>query len=101
MSYRTIDWVYNQQLHAQDKLILVYIAKCENEQEPCFASVKLLAAKCGVSARTVQRILKKLCEVGLVSSTPRFRTDGSQTSNFYTINVARDVTAMSPPMTFN
>lgn len=97
MSYRTIDWVYNQQLPAQDKLILVYIAKCENEQGPCFASVKLLAAKCGVSARTVQRILKKLCEAGLVSSTPRFRTDGSQTSNFYTINVERDVTAMSPP----
>ncbi|WP_416221692.1 helix-turn-helix domain-containing protein [Pseudomonas sp. B33.4] len=79
MSYRTIDWVFNLQLPAQDKLILVYIAKCENEQEPCNASVKLLAAKCGVSARTVQRTLKKLCEAGLVSSTQRFRADGSQT----------------------
>lgn len=97
MSYSTIDWVYNQKLPAQEKLILVYIAKCENPHEPCFASVKHLAAKCGVSTRTIQRVLKKLCETGYVTSTPRFRSDGSQTSNFYTVNVKQGDTALSPP----
>lgn len=97
MSYSTIEWVFNQPLPVQDKLILTFIAKCENEQEPCFASVKLIAAKCGVSPRTVQRILKKHRETGLISSNPRFRTDGSQTSNFNFINVDKNVTAVSPP----
>jgi hypothetical protein len=101
MSYSTIDWVYNQNLPAQEKLILVYIAKCENPNEPCFASVKHLANKCGVSTRTIQRILKKLCSAGYVISTPRFRSDGSQTSNFYTVNVIENDTAVSPPHDIN
>lgn len=97
MSYSTIEWVFNQPLPVQDKLILTFIAKCENEQDPCFASVKLIAAKCGVSPRTVQRVLKKYRETGLISSNPRFRTDGSQTSNFNFINVDKNVTAVSSP----
>lgn len=97
MSYSTIEWAYNQKLPAQEKLILVYIAKCENLNEPCFASVKHLASKCGVSTRTIQRVLKKLCNAGYVTSTPRFRNDGSQTSNFYTVNVTEHDIAMSPP----
>lgn len=101
MSYSTIDWVYNQKLPAQEKLILVYIAKCENPSEPCFASVRHLANKCGVSTRTIQRVLKKLCSAGYVTSTPRFRSDGSQTSNFYTINVIENDTAVSPPHDIN
>ncbi|WP_214347809.1 helix-turn-helix domain-containing protein [Pseudomonas congelans] len=70
MSYSTIDWVYNQKLPAQEKLILVYIAKCENPNEPCFASVKHLANKCGVSTRTIQRVLKD-CAVPDTSLPPR------------------------------
>lgn len=101
MSYSTIDWAYNQTLPAQEKLILVYIAKCENSNEPCFASVKHLANKCGVSTRTIQRVLKKLCSAGYVTSTARFRNDGSQTSNFYTVNVIEHDTAMSPPHVVN
>lgn len=97
MSYNTIEWVYNQTLPAQEKLVLVYIAKCENPNEPCFASVKHLAAKCGVSTRTIQRVLKKLCSNGYLISTPRYRNDGSQTSNFYTVNVAQADRALSPP----
>ncbi|WP_088021760.1 helix-turn-helix domain-containing protein [Pseudomonas fluorescens] len=101
MSYRTIDWVYNQQLPAQDKLILVYIAKCENEQEPCFASVKLLAAKCGVSARTVQRILKKLCEADLFPLPHGLELTAHKpvTSTLLTLSGMSQL--CHPPMTFN
>lgn len=97
VNYRAVDWAFDQDLPREDKLLLVYIAKCTDEDDLSFPSVKLMAAKCGVSPRTIQRALSKFCELGLVAAAPRYRKDGSQTSNLYTINMKGGVTVMSSP----
>lgn len=46
-----------------------YLAKsADNETRSCYKKGKTIAAKCGLSYRTVQRATKELAEKGLINS---------------------------------
>ena len=53
----------------------------------CWPSVTTIAKKCNVSTRTVRRGLQSLIETGLLVSEPRYRNDGSNSSNRYRLQL--------------
>ncbi|MDK2934969.1 MAG: hypothetical protein PWP27_2779, partial [Clostridiales bacterium] len=51
----------------------------------CFPAIKTIASDCNMSKRTVQRALNDLLEVGMIKKESRYRENGGQSSNLYTI----------------
>ena len=49
----------------------------------CWPAIKTIAADLGLSRSTVKRALDDLIRVGLLEKEPRWRENGSYTSNLY------------------
>lgn len=81
-----MNWAWEQKLPPSSKLILMAIADAADEEGNCWPKVKTIAKKCGVSDRTVQRVLKEFIGDNLISVTPRFSQDRRQVSNNYRLN---------------
>ena len=81
------DWAWSVVLPATAKLVLVALADSADELGACWPSHSALAAKCNVSDRTVRRALIELQAKQLVLVEPRFKTNGSRTSNRYRLAV--------------
>jgi hypothetical protein len=81
-----MNWAWEQKLPPSSKLILMAIADAADEEGDCWPKVKTIAKKCGVSDRTVQRVLKEFIAGNLISVTPRFSQDRRQVSNKYRLN---------------
>lgn len=81
-----MNWAWEQKLPPSSKLILMAIADAADEEGDCWPKVKTIAKKCGVSDRTVQRVLKEFIGDNLISVTPRFSQDRRQVSNNYRLN---------------
>jgi hypothetical protein len=86
MSIKAMNWAWEQKLPPSSKLILMAIADAADEEGDCWPKVKTIAKKCGVSDRTVQRVLKEFISDNLISVTPRFSQDRRQVSNNYRLN---------------
>jgi len=56
-----------------------------NKTRSCFHSKGTIAKQCSISASTVVRAIRELCEKGLLETQRRFRESGKQTSNRYTL----------------
>ncbi|MBD2829932.1 helix-turn-helix domain-containing protein [Streptomyces globisporus] len=65
------------------KYVLSRLADRADERFSCFPSVSLLAAEAEKSERVIQRALKRLREMKLISDKERKRSDGSTTSSRY------------------
>lgn len=96
MSIRAQNWAWLQQIAPTVKLLLMALADIADDAGICWPSVALLARKCCVSERTVQRLLATLQRMGLVSAEPRYRSDGSRTSNLYRLQLEGG-DKLSPP----
>lgn len=86
MSIKSMNWAWEQRLPPNAKLILMALADAANDEGDCWPKMKTLAAKCCVSQRTVQRMLKEFVASGLLTARPRFNHEGRQVSNNYTLN---------------
>ncbi len=76
---------------------LVYIALCRFAYHgECHPSTAKIAEIAGVSRRTVFRVIKKLCELGLVSKQRRKSKNQGDTSNIYTIHGTQHPKATTP-----
>jgi len=82
-----MNWVWRQKLPPTPKLILMALADAANDFGVCWPSVPTVATKCCVSIRTVRRVMKTLEERRLMLSEPRYRKDGSCTSNRYRLQL--------------
>ena len=99
MSIKAMNWAWEQKLPPSSKLILMAIADAADEEGDCWPKVKTIAKKCGVSDRTVQRVLKEFIANGLISVTPRFSQDRRQVSNNYRLNPQNSYPDnLSPPL---
>lgn len=49
----------------------------------CWPAIKTIGAELGLSRSTVKRALDDLCKAGLLQKDPRWRENGSYTSNLY------------------
>jgi hypothetical protein len=75
----------------------VYLCLCkhaDNTKQTCFPSLNRIAQIVGKSLSTIKRAVRELCSYGVIKRTARFRKDGGQTSNLYTI-VACDPDALT------
>ena len=81
-------WAWAIRLSPAPKLVLMALADEANDGGFCFPSVAHRAKKCSIGERTVQRILRRLSEDGLVGVEQRFRKDRARTSNCYRLGVS-------------
>ena len=82
-----MNWAWQQSLSPNLKLILMALSDAADDDGICWPSVSMLAKKCNVSTRTVRRGLQSLIENGLLVSEPRYRNDGSNSSNRYRLQL--------------
>lgn len=60
MSVRVMTQVWETPMPAKDKLVLLALADCANDEGLAWPSITTLARKCGCDERTVQRNLREL-----------------------------------------
>jgi hypothetical protein len=65
MSIRVMTAVWDMELPAKDKLVLLALADCANDEGLAWPSIATLARKCGCDQRTIQRNLRDLEKRGL------------------------------------
>ncbi len=103
-------WAWATPLPPTPKLVLLALADIADDAGSCWPSQNAIAAKCSITTRTVQRIIVTLQEQQLLIIEPRYRADGSRSSNRYRLpldnphdklsgegdtSVQRDTTPMS------
>ena len=80
------------------KIVLYWIADHHNsETNACFPSLSTLADECEISKRAVQDHIECLAQIGLIKKIERSRTNGSQTSNGYSLNLIKQPWQNLPP----
>ena len=82
-----MNWAWEQKLKPTPKLILMALADAANDFGVCWPSVSTVATKCCVSIRTVRRVMQQLVDRKLLLSEPRYRKDGSCSSNRYRLQL--------------
>jgi Helix-turn-helix domain len=97
MSIAVMSKVWQLRLKSTIKLVLMALADAADDDGNCWPSVPTLARKTCMDERSVQRILKYLKENTFIEINPRYRTDGSPTSNGYRILLANTGDNLSPP----
>lgn len=88
MSIRAIRWVWGHALPTTHKLVLLALADMADDAGRCWPSVQTVAKQCGISTRSVRRILRDLEDKRLLTAESRQRQDGSRTSNLYRLDCA-------------
>ena len=81
--FEYMERAFSSELRPRARLVLqVLVLHCNKEGE-CFPSIKTIAAKCGYGISTVKRALDDLYGAGLLTREPRWRENGSHSSNLY------------------
>jgi len=80
-----INQIYSANLTKRATLVVFYLINRANKELTCFPGVKTIAKDCNMSARTVQRAINDLIDAGYVKKDYRFRENGGQSSNLYTL----------------
>ena len=88
MSNLTSGWAWKQPLKGTDKLVLVALADNADDDGVCWPGQKFLAEKTGMTDRSVRTILARLEGAHLIRRSPRFRKDGSRSSDLIELAVA-------------
>jgi hypothetical protein len=87
MSIRAMNWAWQVLLPPTAKLVLLALADIADDAGSCWPSQNVIAAKCSITSRTVQRIIVTLQGQGLLVIEPRYRADGSRSSNRYRLSL--------------
>ena len=82
-----MNWAWHQDLKPVPKLVLMALADAADDQGTCWPSVATIAIKVGVSTRTVRRVMQALTSCELLTAEPRYRGDGSCSSNRYRLSL--------------
>lgn len=90
MSIKALNWVWQQPIKGNSKLVLLALADCANDDGGCWPGIKTIAKKCGISHVSVIKNLNKLSKFNLINSQRRYNEDGRRTSNYYTLNLNKD-----------
>ncbi len=93
-----MNWAWQLRLKPNVKFVLMALADACDDDGYCWPSVPTLARKTCLDDRSVQRILNQLKADGLVRAEPRYRKDGSPTSNGYRLPLNPPGDNLSPPL---
>ena len=64
MSVRVMTAVWALALPDSEKIVLLALADCANDEGHCWPGMASLVAKCSKSERTIQGAVKSLCDAG-------------------------------------
>lgn len=67
MSVRVMTQVWSLDLPDSEKIVLLALADCANDEGGCWPSIKTLTAKCSKTDRTIQTAIKALVDKGHLS----------------------------------
>ena len=93
-----MNWAWGLRLKPNVKFVLMALADACDEEGYCWPSIPTLAKKTCLEDRSVQRILNQLKADGLLRVEPRYRQDGSPTSNGYRLRLNPPGDTLSPPL---
>ena len=82
MSY--FDSIYaNTLLPPRAVSVYMYLKDRADSEGRCWPAIRTIALELGLSRSTVKRALDDLCRAGLLQKDPRWRENGSLSSNLY------------------
>lgn len=85
MSY--FDTIYaDRNLPHRAKTVYMYLRSMSASKGECWPGIKTIAADLHLSRSTVKRALNDLERRGYIQRTPRYRENGSRSSNLYTLS---------------
>ena len=82
MSYFSTIYSDNS-LPVRAKTVYMYLRDRSDKEHKCWPGINTIAAELNCSRSTVKRALDDLCRAGLLQKDPRWRENGSLTSNLY------------------
>ena len=99
MSVAAVAWAFEQHLPPNEKVVLLSLADCENGQTAlCIPGQERIAEMASLSVRTVQRMLAKLEERGLIRREHRTSAvSGYRTSDSYVLALRDKLSGESGP----
>ena len=71
------------ELPSRAKAVYMYLRDRSDAEGKCWPGIKTIASDMKLSRSTVKRALDDLCRAGLLQKDPRWRENGSLTSNLY------------------
>ena len=77
--------IYHSELNHRARAVYMYLKDHADMQGRCWPGIKTIAAELNLSRSTVKRALDDLYKEGLISKEPRWRENGSYTSNLYRV----------------
>lgn len=77
--------IYASDLSHRAKSVYMYLKDRADSEGRCWQAIKTIALELGLSRSTVKRALDDLVRAGLLRKDPRWRENGSYTSNLYQI----------------
>jgi DNA-binding MarR family transcriptional regulator len=77
--------IYTEELPHRDKAIYMYLKDRSNRSGECWPGINTIAADLGLSRSTVKRAIRDLIQRGLLKKEPRYRENGSNSSNLYLV----------------
>lgn len=83
-----------EDLSSAEKMVLLALADHANDEGMCYPSVGRLSARTALNERTVQRVIRRLCEVGLISIADGAGRSGS---NVYWLHLTPGTTPPPAP----
>ena len=98
MSFVAQQWAWKQaELPQNLKFLLVSLAHSANKEGEAWPNKQTLMKMVGLSRRGLMGQLKKLADMGYLVIASRYRDNGSQTSNMYTLNLGGGGHDVCPP----
>lgn len=77
--------IYASDLSHRAKSVYMYLKDRADSEGRCWPAIKTIALELRLSRSTVKRALDDLVRAGLLRKDPRWRENGSYTSNLYQI----------------
>ena len=80
------NFIYAEEhLSHREKAVYIYLRDRANVSGVCWPGIKTIARDMNLSRSTVKRALADLEQHGYLAKLPRYRPNGSNTSNLYTL----------------
>ena len=77
--------IYHSDLSHRARAVYMYLKDHADSEGRCWPGIRTIAAELGLSRSTVKRALADLEKAGYLRILPRYRENGSSTSNLYSI----------------
>lgn len=78
--------IYAEDIPHRAKAVYMYLKDRANTSGACWPGIKTIAADLHLSRSTVKRALDDLTKHGYISKKPRYRDNGSRSSNMYSVD---------------